>query len=201
MRIISMSTVKQIEANRENAKRSTGPRTPQGKSASSRNALKHGLYAEQLLLPFESEKEFEEHAAGFRDEYQPSTPTAHTLVNQIIWSSWLLRRFRILEANYYDQRTAELDNEKPRNEYDMMTYVFRFSDNILDSMSRQQARVERSFYRALHELQRVGQVSDLPIQKLQNKPNSPPNPIIPFTTPPADLPLIEPTPIPATPIK
>src|SRR5204863_6022744 len=125
-----------------------------------------------------SKEEFEEHAAGFRGEYQPSTPTQHTLVNQLIWSSWLLSRFRTLQANYYDQRTAELDNEKPRNEYDMMTYVFRFSDNILDSMSRQEARVERSFYRALNELRRFMQApsrkgGDSTI-KSQNKPNSPP---------------------------
>src|SRR5438552_1606193 len=101
-----MSSIKQLQANRANAQRSTGPRTSEGKTKSSRNALKHGLYAEQLLQPFESQEEFEEHAAGFRDEYQPSTPTQHTLVNQLIWSSWLLSRFRTLEANYYDQRTA-----------------------------------------------------------------------------------------------
>src|SRR5215813_12507627 len=103
-----MSSLKQLEANRANAQKSTGPRTTEGKAASSRNALKHGLYAEQILLPFESQEEFEEHAAGFRDEYQPSTPTTHTLVNQLIWSSWLLNRFRILHCNYHYLPTEEI---------------------------------------------------------------------------------------------
>src|SRR6266446_7484017 len=77
MRFISMSTLKQTEANRQNAKHSTGPRTPEGKSKSSKNALKHGLTAVELVLPTESQEEFDEHAAELRDEHHPSTPTEH----------------------------------------------------------------------------------------------------------------------------
>jgi hypothetical protein len=45
-----MATEKQIAANRANALQSTGPRTPDGKAIARRNALDHGLTAEQLML-------------------------------------------------------------------------------------------------------------------------------------------------------
>ena len=45
-----MATEAQINANRRNAQKSTGPRSPEGKAATSRNALKHGLCAEKHLL-------------------------------------------------------------------------------------------------------------------------------------------------------
>ena len=50
---------KQRAANRKNAKKSSGPRTDNGKARASYNALKHGLTAERLLLPGESAEEFE----------------------------------------------------------------------------------------------------------------------------------------------
>src|SRR6267378_5095398 len=104
MRLIIMSSINQLEANRENAQRSTGPRTPEGKSKSSKNALKHGLTAVELVLPTESQEEFDEHAAELRDEHDPSTPTEHLLVDQLITASWRLRRARIVETTYYQQR-------------------------------------------------------------------------------------------------
>ena len=45
-----MATQRQIEANRENARKSTGPKTEAGKAVSSANALRHGLTAERLVL-------------------------------------------------------------------------------------------------------------------------------------------------------
>jgi hypothetical protein len=48
-----MGSDKQIRANRRNARKSTGPKTPEGKSVVSHNALKHGLLSQQILLPDE----------------------------------------------------------------------------------------------------------------------------------------------------
>ena len=48
-----MSTLSQIEANRRNAQHSTGPRTAEGKAASSMNALKSGIDAESSVIPGE----------------------------------------------------------------------------------------------------------------------------------------------------
>ena len=45
-----MSTEKQINANRQNAQKSTGPKTAEGKATSSKNAVKHGLFAEEAVI-------------------------------------------------------------------------------------------------------------------------------------------------------
>ena len=55
-----MASERQIAANRQNAKLSTGPTTADGKTASSRNAITHGLTASRGLLPGESAEEYEQ---------------------------------------------------------------------------------------------------------------------------------------------
>ena len=55
-----MTSDKQADANRRNARKSTGPKTPEGKAAVRLNALKHGLLANDVLLPGEDESALEE---------------------------------------------------------------------------------------------------------------------------------------------
>ena len=71
------------ETNRRNARRSTGPKTPEGRAASSQNALKHGLYSTTVLLPGEDHAEFQALLDSFLAEHAPSTPTESTLVQQM----------------------------------------------------------------------------------------------------------------------
>ena len=151
-----MSSLKQIEANRLNAQKSTGPKTPEGKAASCRNALKHGFTAEQLLLPNESKEEYEELAAQLREEYQPTNPTEELLVSQLIAASWNLRRYRILEGDYLRLRWSRFaETVSHGDEPNQLPHIFYHKDWSLDAISRMHARAERSFYRALHELQRI----------------------------------------------
>ena len=56
---VPIVSARRLAANQRNAKRSTGPKTREGKERSRTNALKHGLTAETLLLPGESAEEFE----------------------------------------------------------------------------------------------------------------------------------------------
>ena len=71
---VTMTSDRQIAANRANAQRSTGPRTPNGKTRAAQNALKHGLTATTPVLPDEDPEAF----AGLRQEvfeqYNPATP-------------------------------------------------------------------------------------------------------------------------------
>ena len=69
-----MSSRKQIEANRNNAKQSTGPRTNAGKQRSSQNALQHGLLAKQTVIPGENPADFEALLSSYEDTFQPSNP-------------------------------------------------------------------------------------------------------------------------------
>jgi hypothetical protein len=68
---------KKLQANRRNAQKSTGPKTPEGKARSSRNAIKHGLLAQQILIdddddPNEKQEDFDQLLQGLIEDYQPS---------------------------------------------------------------------------------------------------------------------------------
>ena len=67
-----MATIKQVNANRQNAKKSTGPRTPEGKRRVSQNAIKHGLSASEVVLPGEDAAEFERMRDGFVETLEPA---------------------------------------------------------------------------------------------------------------------------------
>ena len=66
-----MATPAQINANRANALKSTGPRSVEGKSAARFNALKHGIDAASIVIPGEDPAEYEALAAHYLDEYRP----------------------------------------------------------------------------------------------------------------------------------
>ena len=56
-----MATQAQIDANRQNAQKSTGPRTAEGKAAASQNAFKHGLFVKKAVIRDESQDEYDRH--------------------------------------------------------------------------------------------------------------------------------------------
>src|SRR5437660_3370047 len=89
---VSMSTDRQIEANRLNAQHSTGPSTPEGRAAVRLNGLKHGLCAETIVVPGEDPAQFEAMLEAYRVEYQPATPSAEFLVRQVAMADWRLLR-------------------------------------------------------------------------------------------------------------
>lgn len=80
------------EINRANAQHSTGPCTPAGKLASSRNSLKHGLASGTLIIPGEDQDAFDAFLSGLKDEHQPVTPTEHLLIKKMAQSYWLSQR-------------------------------------------------------------------------------------------------------------
>lgn len=93
---------KQIEANRRNARQSTGPRTPKGRAVAKMNALKHGILSTQVLVQgpnfSESRREFLELHRRFHDDLQPVGPVEEMLVDQIVTAHWRLRRALMAEA-------------------------------------------------------------------------------------------------------
>ena len=92
--------------NRENAQHSTGPRTPDGKKISSRNALTHGLTARAPVLPSEDRAAYDAHCQAFRDEYKPATPTESQLVQELADTAWRQNRIPKLEADLFIQATS-----------------------------------------------------------------------------------------------
>jgi len=87
-----MPTEKQIEANRRNAQRCTGPKTSEGKFKSSLNALKHGLYSHHYVLSTEDESIFNNLVTDLIKEFNPQTPSELELVDILINTTWRRRR-------------------------------------------------------------------------------------------------------------
>jgi len=87
-----MATEKQIAANRANARKSTGPRTPEGRARSSLNAVQHGLTARRPVLPNEDRRAFESFARGMRKDLRPAGPVQALLVEEVIDAAWKMRR-------------------------------------------------------------------------------------------------------------
>lgn len=94
-----MTTEKQIEANRANAMKSTGPTSSEGKARSSRNAVKHGLTAAAIVLPGENKLEYEELRNETYAALMPETAIETRLVDQIVSIIWRQERVPMFEAN------------------------------------------------------------------------------------------------------
>lgn len=118
-----MPSERQIAANRLNARRSTGPRTPEGRATSSRNALTHGLLAENPVLPDEDPDRFEELRAQLISEYEPVGVIETHLVGQIADKIWRLSRPSRIEAGIIERgritaRVSYLQSQKKLLEQD-----------------------------------------------------------------------------------
>ena len=95
-------SIEQRLANRQNARQSTGPQTPDGKDRSSRNALKHGLLAKDVVINgpdlSETQADFDSLLADLMSELKPRTLIEETLVERIATGYWRLRRAQRFEV-------------------------------------------------------------------------------------------------------
>lgn len=110
----SLTSVKQLTANRTNGKKSTGPKTKNGKDRAKMNALKHGLTAAQgVLIEGEDPEEFEAWCADFIAKYRPTTAFRHGLVLQLAVESWRLQRVAGIEGTFIrgcqEETAAEIE--------------------------------------------------------------------------------------------
>jgi hypothetical protein len=83
-----MTSLKQIEANRRNAQKSTGPTTVDGKRRSRSNALRHGLTAETVIGVLESAEDYVAFEAAVVAEYDPQSVIAHELATRLASLLW-----------------------------------------------------------------------------------------------------------------
>jgi hypothetical protein len=105
-----MISEKQLAANRENAQKSTGPKTPRGKAIVARNAVKHGIFS-QDIVPVGGDREGAAYArmlAGLRDSLKPEGQMEHSLVEKIAVDTWRLRRTVAYEAAAVRQEVEKL---------------------------------------------------------------------------------------------
>jgi hypothetical protein len=94
-----MTSFRQIEANRRNALRSTGPTTDDGKRQSRRNALRHGLSAETVIDGLEDSEDYRAFEAAVIEDYDARTAVERELVLRLASLLWRLRRIITIETD------------------------------------------------------------------------------------------------------
>jgi hypothetical protein len=200
-----MISERQLDANRRNAIKSHGPTTTEGRAAVRLNALKHGFTAAEIILPTVEEKiDFEQFRFAFEQEYNPVSPTEEVLVEDIVTARWRLNRIRKMEPGFFSLR-LEVMNERIQDDFSALdpqahlAFIVRDdaqSSDTLGKMSRYEARFERTFYKALKELQRLqalrAPVSDSGNGTVSQSPVSPD----PEPPPPPESALPPPEPVP-----
>ena len=131
-----MSTPAQIAANQQNAQLSTGPKTEEGKAASSKNNLRHGFTGVFMILPWEKQEEFDTLLNELRAEHQPASMTETLLVEKMAQSYWLSQRAVKLQqiACFHDE------TDSPERDKQVALYL------------RYQTTHDRTFHKCLSDL-------------------------------------------------
>jgi hypothetical protein len=151
------TTAARIKANQSNAQRSTGPRTPEGKSRSRMNALRHGLTGQVLLMTEENLVAFQAHCKVFVNHYQPVGPIESRLVQKIATLEWRIDRAATHESNMLAmaefETRAKFDAGDPQiNTATTETIAARDLMPTFALISIYEQRLERRRKEALHEL-------------------------------------------------
>src|ERR1700722_5622456 len=175
-----MRTEKQIEASRINGAKSHGPATEEGKLASSRNAVTHGLASAtasntDIALANEGQQCLDDLLHDLENEFQPQTAFERSLIEAMAVARYRQWRIWAIEKASLDhemrtqaglrQSSARMEGATPA------ALAFKsLSDNSrsLDLMNRYEARYDRQYFRA-HR--RLLEVQD---RRMRNEPGNPP---------------------------
>ena len=95
-----MTSLKQIEANRRNALKSTGPRSEEGKQRASQNAVRHGLTAETVVEPIEDPEDYKAFEQAVAANYDVESAVERELVLRLASLLWRLRRATSIETGF-----------------------------------------------------------------------------------------------------
>lgn len=161
-----MTSQKQLEANRRNAQKSTGPQTPAGKAQSARNSLKHGLTAKDtVVLQNEPIEAFQAFYEGLMVQLAPETALECILAERVAAAAWRLNRAGRIEKEimfhlqHLDRHHTQIDPELPdwKSRYATEPVLgpnIMGKLNKFQQLNRYESHLEKIFYMALHELER-----------------------------------------------
>ncbi len=171
-----MASQAQIQANRANATKSTGPKTSQGKAVVSQNAVKHGLLAEQVVIAGEDPGAFEFYRQAMLEELSPVGAVETTLAERAVGLAWRLRRAERVQAEVFDSLLAKEANSPVTKLLESLQHKKQNNDQAnvpkgtalgkaiirdfangraLDRLGMYERRIEHSLFKTMHELERL----------------------------------------------
>jgi hypothetical protein len=173
-----MSTKAQTKANQQNAQKSTGPKTDEGKAVASKNAVKHGLFAAEAVVKGENPAEYEAYHDQFLAEWAPVGMVESLMAERVISLAWRLRRAERMQNQAIDEQIEHyitnplrrrsrmlmcqaqgIPPDDPRRSTDhlqlgrMATYDWSDS-KVLDRMLMYERRIESSLNKTIHNLKK-----------------------------------------------
>jgi hypothetical protein len=161
-----MVSDRKLAANRANAKRSTGPRTPEGKFMSRRNAIKHGLAAKEHLERIKASPEYKNLERALFDDLQPVGAAQEVLVERIASLSCRLRRVHQVEELYLRMQCKELREEaevedvqieelaEDRGDETLGLYLtFQYKYTVVEQLQRYEIIYNRALNATFRQLQ------------------------------------------------
>ncbi len=178
-----MASDAQIVANRLNARKSTGPRTVEGKAVVAQNAVRHGLLGRQAVIRGEDPGEFEFYREQMLGELAPAGAVESMLAERAVGLAWRLRRAERIQAEVFDamlddettdpvrklarsmrQRGAQ-DDEDGCESRDLTLGRVAVRDfghaRVLDRLGMYERRIEHSLYKTMNELQKLRLLGEL----------------------------------------
>ena len=174
-----MATEKQIQANRQNAHKSTGPKTPEGKAKVSQNAVTHGLTAASPVLSTENPQQYNLFHENLTRQLAPEGVLEYFLAERAANLSWRLNRAQRYDTLILDNligscHSGDLSLPKgegrnpdssldaglstPDSDQSLLGRVLTndfHNRRTLEKIQRYEFRIERGFYRALRELYKL----------------------------------------------
>ena len=188
-----MSTEEQINANRQNAQKSTGPKTDEGKAVVSKNAIKHGLFAAEAVITGEDPAVYEAYHDQFLAEWKPVGMVESMLAERIVSLSWRLQRAERMQNQVMDDMIGREVTNNPARRHRGYYYIkkgIRLDDprvdlddlplgriatsdwsncRVLDRMFMYERRIESSVIKMMKELKRFQVLRRVEIQEVEKK--------------------------------
>ena len=123
-----MTSFRQIEANRRNARLSTGPVTEEGKKKSRQNAVRHGLTAETVIDALEDAEDYAAFELAVTADYDAQSAVERELVLRLASLLWRLRRATAIESGLFEIQARQL------LQFQRTRRTHQQRQNIIDSM-------------------------------------------------------------------
>jgi len=169
------------EVNRVNSLHSTGPKTPAGKARAARNSVRHGAYSEALTTLLESPEDYAALHAGLVADLRPQGSIEENLVDRMASLWWRMNRAKLvanqaLWMKYRErfitsvkQQASEIryNQESPsgkilkpfleakHDDAEECRFLLAWEQEPQERLLRHEMSLERSFFKSLHELERI----------------------------------------------
>ncbi len=147
---------RQIQASRENGKRSRGPITAEGKQRSSQNSIRHGLCAKMVVLKNERKQNYTRLLRNFSERFAPADQFEEAIVEDLAATYWRMRRIWSIETNLLNESLPEPGNGDDNFDTQMSrtgaSYISLAGKVQFASLQRHEAHFHVAFQRSLRTL-------------------------------------------------